>query len=91
MIRVRAVVSGTVQGVGFRWATRREAVRLGLAGFVRNRADGSVEVEAEGDADAVGQLVRWLESGPAAAQVSQVNIDGRPPLGVTGFDITGEV
>ena len=90
MIRVQAVVTGAVQGVGFRWATRREAARLGLTGFVRNRADGSVEVEAEGDADVVGQLVRWLQDGPPAARVSQVRVDGREPQGSTGFEVTGD-
>lgn len=87
MIRVQAVVTGAVQGVGFRWATRREAARLAVAGFVRNRPDGSVEVEVEGAPDAVGQLVRWLEKGPPAAQVRRVQVDGRPPQGTTGFEV----
>ncbi|SDB84731.1 acylphosphatase [Sanguibacter gelidistatuariae] len=90
MIRVRAVVTGTVQGVGFRYATYREAQRLGLAGLVRNQADGGVEVEAEGDADAVGQLVTWLKAGPAHARVRQVRVSGREPRGDTGFEVEGD-
>ena len=90
MIRVHAVVTGTVQGVGFRYATRREAQRLGLSGFARNLPDGRVEVEAEGEADAVGHLVRWLEHGPAAAYVSQVQVSGRDPRGGTGFEVAGD-
>ena len=90
MIRVHAVVTGAVQGVGFRWATRREAARLGLVGFVRNLPDGQVEVEAEGDADAVGHLVRWLEHGPAAAHVSQVRVSGCQPRGDSSFEVAGD-
>lgn len=89
MIRVHAVVTGTVQGVGFRYATYREAQRLGLAGFVRNQADGSVEVEAEGEADVVGQLMAWLEDGPAHARVSGVHVSSREPRGDTDFEVTG--
>ena len=91
MIRVHAVVTGTVQGVGFRWATRREAQRLGLAGFVRNLADGSVEVEAEGEADVVGHLVRWLERGPTSAHVSQVQVSDRDPRGDTTFEVAEDL
>ena len=90
MIRVHAVVTGRVQGVGFRWATRHEAQRLGLAGFVRNLPDGSVEVEAEGEADVVGHFLQWLELGPAAAQVSQVLVSDRDPHGDTTFEVTGD-
>ena len=87
MIRVRAVVTGTVQGVGFRYSTYREARRLGLAGFVRNLTDGSVEVEAEGDPDVVGQLLTWLEDGPAHARVRQVLVSDREPQGAADFEV----
>jgi acylphosphatase len=62
-------VSGRVQGVGFRYALRDEAQRLGLAGWVRNRADGSVEALLQGGAQAVEALVRWARRGPRAARV----------------------
>ncbi|MCR8670806.1 acylphosphatase [Agrococcus sp. HG114] len=72
-MRRRFVVHGRVQGVGFRMAARREAERLGLAGSVRNRADGTVEAEAEGGADAVLAFGAWLEHGPPAARVDRVD------------------
>lgn len=65
-------VTGHVQGVGFRWSTTRTARELGLAGTVRNRTDGAVEVHAEGPADAIRELERWLQEGPAAARVQRV-------------------
>lgn len=65
-------VTGRVHGVGFRAATRREAQRLGVDGYAVNRADGSVEVLAQGDRAAVEALARWLERGPGHAQVSGV-------------------
>lgn len=89
MIRVHAVVTGTVQGVGFRYATYLEAQRLGLTGFVRNLPDGSVEVEAEGEADVVGQLMAWLEDGPVHARVSGVQVSSREPRGDTDFEVLG--
>ena len=71
-IRVRLVIEGRVQGVWFRDSTRREASRLGVLGWVRNRTDGSVEVLAEGDPDHVKQLVAWCHQGPPGARVSNV-------------------
>lgn len=68
----RYYVSGMVQGVGFRYFAQRAAQRLGLAGYVRNLADGRVEVYAIGDAAALGKLRTELERGPRAAQVSSV-------------------
>jgi acylphosphatase len=65
-------VMGRVQGVGFRYALRDEALRLGLAGWVRNRADGSVEALAQGDERALGELVGWARRGPRLAKVEAV-------------------
>jgi len=62
-------VRGRVQGVGFRWWTQRAAARLGLRGTVRNEADGSVVVEAWGNADRLAELERLLGSGPPGARV----------------------
>lgn len=72
----RYVVRGVVQGVGFRWFVVREAHRLDVRGWVSNQPDGSVEVVAEGAADALAQFRQALTRGPAAAQVSGVeNMD----------------
>lgn len=67
------IVSGQVQGVGFRAATRERAAALGLAGWVRNLADGRVEACATGDAGALDALRDWLADGPPAARVERVD------------------
>jgi len=70
-------VSGRVQGVGFRAALSDEAARLGVAGWVRNRADGSVEALVQGSADAMGSIIEWARRGPPAARV--VHLEEQPP------------
>lgn len=82
------IVTGRVQGVGFRVSCAREAKRLGLCGGVRNQADGSVEVVAEGDDDAVEALIMWCQSGPMYAKVQSVDSAVETPQGVTHFRIT---
>lgn len=72
MTRLHVVVRGRVQGVGFRWYVREKATQLGLAGWVKNRSDGAVEVAAEGESDAVRQLREHLARGPSHAAVSSV-------------------
>ena len=72
MKRIRFVVTGRVQGVGFRWFVKAEARPLGLTGWVRNREDGAVEGEVEGRDDAVEALVPCLEEGPSSAFVTKV-------------------
>jgi len=72
VITRRYVVRGRVQGVGFRWFVAGQARRLGVRGFARNLEDGSVEVVAQGPADAVEELARALASGPALARVANV-------------------
>jgi acylphosphatase len=69
---VRFLVSGKVQGVFFRAATREQAQRLGLRGQARNLADGRVEVVASGADDAIEALAQWLQHGPPMARVSGV-------------------
>ena len=71
--RLKAVVKGEVQGVGFRWAVQRQAGRLGLTGYAENQADGSVRVEAEGDPDRLDQLEAFLHQGPQWAEVAAVD------------------
>jgi acylphosphatase len=73
-IRRGVIVRGTVQGVGFRYSARQAARRLGLTGWVRNRADGAVELEAEGPAAAVDELLAWLSSGPPGASVESMDV-----------------
>ena len=72
LVRAHVVVTGRVQGVGFRFTTVEEAQRLGVRGWVRNEADGSVEVQAEGERAAVEAFVRFLHRGPPGAWVSDV-------------------
>jgi acylphosphatase len=75
MRRIRAIVSGRVQGVSYRAATCTEARRLGLVGWVKNRDDGSVELEAEGPDDMVAALIQWCHQGPPAALVARVAVE----------------
>lgn len=65
-------IDGQVQGVGFRYSMCKEARRLRLAGWVRNRADGSVEAVAAGDEESLHRLVQWAQHGPAGARVRGV-------------------
>lgn len=66
------VVSGRVQGVGFRWSARETADALGITGWVRNRRDGRVEAHVEGPPQAVEEMVAWLAEGPSPARVAEV-------------------
>jgi len=84
---MHAVVSGRVQGVGFRWSARAEAERLGVAGWVRNRPDGTVEAEVEGSPEAVQGMLAWLGHGPAGARVTGVDTRAVPVTGTAGFEI----
>lgn len=68
----RLLIRGVVQGVGFRYAMQREAIRLGLAGWVRNRRDGTVEAVVSGPESAVQSMVAWAHRGPPSARVESV-------------------
>ncbi|WP_219905597.1 acylphosphatase [Glaciihabitans tibetensis] len=87
MIRKHAVVRGQVQGSGFRYYTQTEAIRRGLRGYVRDSADGSIEVEVEGDDTTVEDLIDWLKVGPTWAKVEKVEVAERLPSGRPGFHI----
>ena len=89
MRRVRLRIAGRVQGVCFRMETRREAHRLGLAGSVRNRSDGSVEAVAEGPDEQILAFIAWCRRGPSLARVADVRVTEETPTGrETGFEIT---
>ncbi len=87
-VRVRLHITGRVQGVYYRDSCRAMAQRLGVAGWVRNGDDGSVEAVAEGDRDAVGALVAWCREGPPRAVVTQVDVRDEQPEGFTSFRVT---
>jgi acylphosphatase len=87
MIRRRVVVSGRVQGVFFRDSVRRLADSRGVAGWVRNNPDGTVEAAFEGEQAAVEALVAFSREGPRGAVVEQVEEKQEEPLGETGFRI----
>ncbi|MBB2497297.1 acylphosphatase [Aquipseudomonas ullengensis] len=84
-ICLHGYVSGKVQGVSFRQCTAEQAERLDLDGWVRNLADGRVEVLAEGDEAHVRELAAWLEQGPSQARVDGVELEEQPLQGVVGF------
>jgi len=87
--RIRAVVHGAVQGVGFRDFVERRARELDLAGMVRNRPDGTVEVVAEGPRGAVEVLQDHLRAGPRMASVERVEVTEEPATGeFRGFEVT---
>ena len=86
----RFVVRGRVQGVGFRWFVEREAHMLGIAGWVRNNSDGSVEVLAMGTRDQLLGLRSRLQQGPRASRVDDVEeSDSKPVEGLKSFRIEG--
>jgi acylphosphatase len=86
----RFFVRGRVQGVGFRWFVEREAHMLGIAGWVRNNHDGSVEVLAQGTRDQLSGLHSRLREGPRAARVDVVDVaEADPVTGLSSFRIEG--
>jgi acylphosphatase len=84
----RYLVSGRVQGVGFRWFVEREARLIGVGGWVRNLDDGAVEVLASGTNAQLGSLYEKLKEGPRAARIDEVEVeDAAPFTGYTTFQI----
>ena len=80
-MRLKAVIRGEVQGVGFRWSVQRKAAELGLTGYAENLPDGSVRVEAEGDPDRLDQLEAFLHQGPRWAEVQALDAQRVPATG----------
>jgi acylphosphatase len=68
-------ILGLVQGVGYRWSLARQAQRLGINGWVRNRSDGTVEAMIAGSPAQLAELVEWAHEGPSAAQVRRVEVE----------------
>ncbi|MBI3566197.1 MAG: acylphosphatase [Elusimicrobia bacterium] len=87
LTRRHLLVTGRVQGVGYRWFARELAESLGVTGWVRNREDGSVEAEAEGTPEALDEFVARLKDGNPSARVAAVAEAPRAPEGSRGFEI----
>jgi acylphosphatase len=87
MTRKRVVVGGRVQGVFFRDTTRRRAESAGVAGWVRNTPDGSVEAVFEGPEEAVQELVEFCGRGPSRAEVASVEVSDEEPEGLAVFEV----
>jgi acylphosphatase len=86
-IRNRIIVSGYVQGVGFRVACRRAAGEARVDGWVRNLPDGRVEAVAEGAPEAVQRFVEWCRRGPVGAEVAAIEVVSEVPQDQNGFEI----
>ncbi len=85
---IDAVVAGKVQGVGFRYSTQRMASQLGLCGWVQNQYDGSVKVHAEGNNDILTRFIGFLEEGPPAARVTNLQVvEASPDPSLRGFEV----
>ena len=87
MARRRVVVRGRVQGVFFRDSVRRRAEAAGVAGWVRNTPEGTVEAVFEGESAAVDQLVAFSRTGPSRADVAAVDVTDEEPEGLAGFEV----
>jgi len=87
VVACSVVVSGRVQGVGFRRFVQRSAQQMGVSGWVRNLADGSVECQAEGDPVAVEQFLQDVRRGPSLARVDSCQVRATAPIGGSGFTI----
>jgi acylphosphatase len=87
VIRRRVLIHGKVQGVFFRDTTRRQAESRGVAGWVDNRSDGSVEALFEGDEDDVEAMIAFCRQGPRGAEVDGVDVSEEQPEGLSGFEV----
>ncbi|HKD33827.1 MAG TPA: acylphosphatase [Gaiellaceae bacterium] len=87
-MRIHVWIRGRVQGVFFRAEARARAESLGLAGWIRNAMDGSVEAVFEGDDARVRSMVEWCRRGPSGARVDEVEAETEEPTGETGFRVT---
>jgi acylphosphatase len=88
MIARRAIVSGRVQGIGFRFFAERAAKKAGVFGWVRNLPDGRVETVVEGSDDAVARYLDEIRRGPLGSRVTDVAVEDRQPEKLQSFEIT---
>ncbi len=84
---IKITVTGRVQGVGFRRACLREARYRGITGFVKNKSDGSVYIEAEGNPEQLGELVKWCWKGPGFGRVEDVAVEAGVPVNFSSFEV----
>jgi acylphosphatase len=88
MVRAHLLISGIVQGVGYRWSCRRAAQGIGVVGWVRNLPDGRVEAVAQGSRGQVEQLIAWCHRGPEEASVTDIAVTYEEAAAdLTGFGI----
>ena len=85
--RLVALVSGRVQGVGYRAFAQRKARELGLTGYAENLPDGRVEVVAEGEEDDLKRFLEFLRQGPRLAEVTSIDVTWSEPVGMQGFHV----
>jgi acylphosphatase len=85
-IRAHVFISGTVQGVGYRFSTMRVAKQLGVSGWMRNLPDKRVEAVFEGTQQGVDAIVRWCHGGPPGAVVKDVTVEYEQPEGIESFE-----
>lgn len=84
---MHVVIGGSVQGVGYRYTLRMIAQEAGVAGWVRNRRDGSVEAEVEGDPGQVDEVLAWMAEGPPGSRVESARVTDASPTGERGFEV----
>jgi len=87
MRRVHVIVRGMVQGVGYRYTMRMIAQDAGVAGWVRNRRDGTVEAEVEGTSAHVDEVLAWMADGPPGSRVDDARVSESAPTGARGFEV----
>jgi acylphosphatase len=89
MQRVHMIVHGKVQGVGFRWHTQQLAARYGIVGWVRNRSDGTVEIDAQGPTEAMNKFVQGVRKGSPFSKVTRISTQSKAPRkDLRSFQIT---
>lgn len=84
---VSIIVTGKVQGVFYRQSTKEKAAALGITGIVKNQPDGSVFIQATGDAGQLNQLIAWCRQGPPRAEVTGVQVETIEPRAFIGFTV----
>lgn len=91
MRRVHVIVSGDVQGVGYRYTARIHAERAGVTGWIRNRRDGTVEAEVQGTPEAVDEMLAWMAGGPPGSRVDGARVtDAEVGSAESGFEVRAD-